>query len=210
MSGRTLSLLLLAPLTALVACSSTATDPPSAVSGTLTSSTFSASPDHVIATDEAGTVTSAAVAADGTFLLSLPSNHVYSLEVAIGPQREPFGFPRTDGRLDKNFRLGAGNAALDLGAVREVSPTPSSKLVQGVPTVVCDGTTVSPSCPNADAPVSCPTHGGRHGHGGGGDMSGGCPNMGSTPVIQTEVDLDPTAVVAIPAQNPPNDVTCGH
>lgn len=192
-----------AALAAFAVACTTAVDPaPSAVTGTVVPDGFQATPEAVTATDETGTQTTAALATDGAFTLTLASNHVYRLVVAGGGKSEPIGFLRSDGRLDGNFRLAAGGASLDLGSIRDASPSPSTKLVLGTPV------TTTP----VDATVTCPTHGHGHGHhgGGGGDMAGGCPNMGSsaTPVVQTEVDLDPTALHALPSLNAPNDVVC--
>ncbi len=185
-----------------LACSSASDPAPSAVTGTVVPAGFQATPETVVATDEAGAQTTAALASDGSFTLTLPSNHVYTLAVTGGGKSEPVGFPRADGRLDANFRLAAAGAALSLGFIEDASPKPSTKLLLGVPT------TTTP----VDATVTCPSHERGRGHHGGGDMAGGCPNMGSstTPVVQTEAELDPTALHAIPSLNAPNDVTCAN
>src|SRR5437773_6513320 len=110
------------PLTLVLAACSSSEMKTSAFEGTIASS-YAGAPSAIRATDEAGTLTRAQLAASGSFRLTLDKGHSYRFDV-IGATTEPVVFPRASGRLDTVFRVSGGGARVTLGEIRHFDAMP--------------------------------------------------------------------------------------
>ena len=90
------------------------------LSGTTALSSYAATPRSVVATDETGRATSAPLAADGFFSLTLKRAHTYHVDVITDAGAVPLVFPRASGNITRTFALKSDGARLSLGAVRFV------------------------------------------------------------------------------------------
>ena len=90
------------------------------LSGTTALSSYAATPRSVLATDETGRTSSAPLAADGSFSLTLKRAHTYHVDVITDAGPIPLVFPRTSGKVTKTFALRSDGARLALGAVHFV------------------------------------------------------------------------------------------
>jgi hypothetical protein len=214
---------------AAVACSSTKSNPSSTVEGKVAASTFAlGAPTSVDAIDETGARTHAAVSgADGAFKMTVMKGHVYRL-VAVTPKgEEPIVFPRTDGRLDKTFRVSSGAAIVALGNLRHFDKAPptgftvksasapaaepagGAETADGAPGECVNGAIKGTGAPCIDdeGKTSC-----ESGNTGADDQSDGECNNGkdATGAACTDAQegeaADPAQSMAVPDKNPPNDV----
>ncbi len=99
-----------------------ASRPESTVSGTLALDAFPTKPTSVLVTDERGVARRAPVAADGSFAVTVPKGHRYSLTI----EGVPVVFPRRSGRIDPSFAVQTRGAAIRIGTVRYLAEPPTS------------------------------------------------------------------------------------
>ena len=179
---------------ATIACSSTKSKPSSTVEGRLDAATFAlGAPTAVDAVDETGARTHVVVAPDGAFKLVIAKGHVYRLAALTPAGEVSLVFPRTDGRLDRTFRVSSGAALVGLGTVRHFDHAQQSFAV------VDDGKT---SCEDGEQ--------GADDHGGDGECENGKDAKTGQPCAdgdQVGEVADPAQPMAVPDKNPPNDVS---
>lgn len=177
-----------------VACSSASSTSKqtSTITGTVASATFvSGAPSGVDAIDETGARTHVVLGADGAFSMNLAKAHVYRV-VAITPAgEEPLVFPRAGGRLDTNFRLSSASAVVALGSVRHFDSAPQAF------SVVDNGQT---QCESGST--------GANDQGGGDCENGKDANTGGPCADDGQGGdaADPAKPMAVPENDPPNDV----
>lgn len=216
---------------AAVACSSSkAPNPNSTIEGKVASSTFAlGAPSAVAAINESGARTNAAIAADGSFKLVVSKGHVYRLVALTAKGEEPLVFPRNGGRLDKTFRVSSGAALVSLGNVRHfdkapvtgftvmsaTAPAPVSGGAQqsgGNPGECVDGAIMGTGVPCVDDEGKTQCEGGdgaADDHADGECVNGKDATTGAacTDGDQEGEAADPAQPMAIPDNNPPNDVS---
>jgi hypothetical protein len=95
------------------------------VRGTLTATSYPTSPITVVARDESGHSSTAALT-EGAFSVALPSGHTYRLAVVTATGEVPMVFPRRSGTIDASFAVRSRGALSNLGAVRYLPHAPES------------------------------------------------------------------------------------
>lgn len=105
--------------TALVGACATPTTPQT-ISGRVDASTFPSTVTRAQVLRGGQIVTESPIAADGSFILTVPAGSRY-LIVFAGPAGQPgLVFPRSAGSLDVSFDVRGGSTPFDLGTVRYV------------------------------------------------------------------------------------------
>jgi hypothetical protein len=123
MSMRKLSLLAVFAIAACAAKSNPA--PESVMSGSAALSTFPAAPTSVRLVDETGRASTAPIASDGSFSMTLPRGHTYKVSF-VAANDVPIVFPRQTGALDTTFSIKSNGARIALGAVRYLAAAPAT------------------------------------------------------------------------------------
>jgi len=206
-------------------------DPTSTVQGALSIPSFAVGPTGVVAVDEVGARIRASLAADGGFRLDLPKGHTYTLYVTGGKADEPVVFPRKGGRLDRTFRVSSGASIVTLGLVRHFDRAPAAGFVQSP---AKSTSTVKPAtsheqgdgeigecvdgkvkgtgaaCVDDDEKGTC-ENGSEASDGdgeceNGKDAKTGLPCTDNDQTGEGEKDADAAQPMAVPDQNPPDDV----
>ncbi len=179
----------LAVLSALAhpGCSHGSSRSTSTVHGTAALATFPTSPTAVVARDETGKLTRAGLAPDGTFTLTLPKGHRYTLAFEANHANVPLAFARVSARLETAFEVKSGAANLDLGAVRYMAAGTS---------IAGAGVEAKTSCDEGE-------------WGGGGDCENGSDRKTGGPCIDGEsvAELaDGSQPLALPEKNAPRSI----
>src|SRR5262245_47077839 len=140
------------PLTLVLAACSSSDKKTSTFEGTVPSG-YPGAPSAIRATDEAGTLTRAKLASNGSFQLILNKGHSYRFDL-VGASAEPMVFPRTSGRLDTVFRVSGGGARVALGEVRhyDTMPTGGFTVVAQVTQALMSSASQPEPCVNGTIP----------------------------------------------------------
>jgi hypothetical protein len=121
-------------------------NPNSTVVGTVDLALYPSTPAAVVAIDEKGHATSAALDKNGNFSLVAPKHHRYRIVVAAGNREMPIVYPRLDGRLPLSFAIETGSAHVNLGRIRYLANAGPTSFEVTAPVAP------SPACVNGQNP----------------------------------------------------------
>jgi hypothetical protein len=140
------------PLTLVLAACSSSDKKTSSFEGTVPAG-YTGAPSAIRATDEAGTLTRAKLASNGSFQLTLNKGHSYRFDL-LGAGAEPLVFPRASGRLDTVIRVSGGGARVSLGQLHhfDAMPTGGFTVVAQVTQALMSTTPQAEQCVNGTIP----------------------------------------------------------